>query len=263
MGSGARRLSALALLVLLVPSTGCLGPLVNPIGPNAREREHCAHALPQCSRNHVYVFAIHGTDPFDLANLSGVCDHLRAEGYIKTWYGQCYHAYWFAHEIRRLHQEDPDAHYVLIGFSFGANMARDVANSVAKDGIDIDLLVYMGGNTLKNVPKDRPCNAHRVINILACGCIWNGAVMDNALNIQYDDVYHFGSPAHHVTLQTLDEELERIAARVPVVSPAPIPVNDGPRGRPAMPGVEERDTVDGWDFIWAADAPPTASPHQP
>src|SRR5947209_16960549 len=99
MGTSARRLSALALLVLVVPLSGCFGPVVHPICSDAHQREQHPGALPECCRHHVYVFAIHGVDPFDCANLSGVCAHLREEGYIKTWYGQCYHAWWFAHEI--------------------------------------------------------------------------------------------------------------------------------------------------------------------
>src|SRR5438876_10377468 len=103
--NGARLLSALALAALVVPAGGCLGGLLNPIGPEAREREGRTCPLPQGCRNHVYVFLIHGADPLDFANLSGVRDHLTREGYIKTCYGQMYHTPWFVHEVRRIHKE--------------------------------------------------------------------------------------------------------------------------------------------------------------
>jgi len=229
----------LPTLALLLPTAGCLGGLTNPICKDALQREGHPCGAPQGSRNRVYVFLIHGVDPLDFANLCGVREHLLAEGYVKTYYGQFYCAPWFVHEIRRIHKDDPEARFVLLGFSLGANMARDVAHAVDKDHIPIDLLVYCGGNTLHNVPRDRPCNALRIVNILACGCIWNGDHLDGALNLQYDDVFHFGSPAHPVTLQTLDEQLEQVAARVPLVLPEAGPLPDEPRGRPAFPGVVE------------------------
>jgi hypothetical protein len=226
-----RNLWLTAVVVLTGP--GCLSCL-HPIEPAEKERLACCTSLSSCARNHVYVFFIHGIDPLDIANLSGVRDYVQSLGFIKTYYGQLYHMRFFEKELRRIHGEDPDARFVLIGFSFGANMVRDVAQAVKPDGVFIDLLVYLGGNTLENRPQDRPENAGHIVNILATGYIWNGDHLDGATNLNYDDVWHFGSPSHLQTLHLLAEELAVVAGRVPVVEPV--------ESAPEEPSGE-------WDFL--------------
>ena len=189
--------------------------------------------LPPCSRDHVYIFLIHGLDPLNFANLSGVRDYIQGLGFHKTFYGQLYHAAYFKKEMHHIHETDPDAHFVLIGFSFGANMVRDMALEAKKAGIQIDLLVYLGGNTLDNTPHDRPDNVGMVVNVLATGWIWNGTTFNDAENINLPDVWHFGSPTHRVTLEVLARDLAQVAAGVP----AP----PGPAAEPSMPSASEQE----------------------
>ncbi len=173
------------------------------------------HDVAKCGRDNVYIFIIHGLDPCDLANLNGVRRYINDLGFRKVYYGQLYHAGFFDKELHRIHAERPDARFVLIGFSYGANAVRDIATSAGSEGIPIDLLVYLGGNTLTNTPKDQPENVREIVNVLALGCIWNGAKMDRAQNYDVADVFHFGSPSHPLTLEVLARELAIIAACVP------------------------------------------------
>jgi hypothetical protein len=188
---------------------------VHPIAPPTPEALAPATAVPQESRRHVHVFLVHGVDPLDLANLEGVRKYIQSLGYPQVYCGQAYEVPEFRTTIRRIHKEDPGGRFVLMGFSLGANRARDLANAAGEDHIPIDLLVYAGGNTLKNTPADQPANALRIANILASGCIWNGAHMDRADNISCADVWHFGSPSHPRTLAYLARELAVVAERVP------------------------------------------------
>jgi hypothetical protein len=155
--------------------------------------------------------------------------------------------------VRQIAKEDRDARFVLVGFSFGANMVRNLANAVKEDGAQIDLIVYCGGNTLENNATDRPPHVTHVVNILATGCIWNGTAFDDADNIHYDNVWHFGSPSHPGTLEVLSRELAVVAARVPVVVPyVPPPDDDLPRPRPLaepMPQASASEERDEWDFL--------------
>jgi hypothetical protein len=244
-----RRLVGMVGIPLLVLQSGCLRSF-NPVHAPPPEHTACCAEVPQCARNHVYIFIVHGVDPLDCANLKGLRDYVQSLGFIKTYYGQLYHSSYFAKEIRRIHQEDPDARFVLAGFSFGANSVRDLAHAVEPDGVPIDLLVYLGGNTLKNVPEDRPANATRIINILATGCIWNGDTLDDAVNLNYPDVYHFGSPTHVQTLCLLATELTEVAARVPIVEWQLPPLEEeAPTPRPLAPATTESQTEDEWDFL--------------
>jgi pimeloyl-ACP methyl ester carboxylesterase len=225
-------------------------PFLHSITPPSKEQLAPSACIPQCARNHVHIFFIHGMDPFDWANLAGVRDYVRSLGYIKTHYGQMYHTWEFEHDLSRVHREDPDARFVLIGFSFGANLVRNMANNARDEEIPIDLLIYLGGNTLKDCPEDKPENAGQIVNILATGCIWNGDHLEGAEYLNYGDVWHFGSPSHPKTLDVLAEELAKVAARVPVVLREPPAWRFGeeaPTPRPVVP--KESGKRDEWDFL--------------
>jgi hypothetical protein len=223
---------------------------LNPVHTLPPESTAFCHDLPRCARNHVYVFLVDGMDPLDCANLRGLRDYVQSLGFTKTYYGQLFHKSHFISEICRLHREDPDARFALVGFSFGANAVRDICHAIEPEGVSVDLLLYLGGNTLKNVPVDRPTNAGQIVNILACGCIWNGDTLDGAINLNYDDVYHFGSPTHVKTLTLLAEELAKSACRVPVVQTELPPLEEeAPTPRRVKPETSSRYEPDEWDFL--------------
>jgi hypothetical protein len=251
-GRWARRLSGALVAVALLAGSGCLN-FCHPLPPVTKEQAAESAALPDGCRNHVYVFLIHGLDPLDAANISGLCDYLHALGYLKVYYGQLYHLWYFQRELARVHKEDPDARFVLIGFSFGANMVREVAQEARAEQCVIDLMVYLGGNTLEDVPYDRPDNVLKFVNILAAGCIWNGADMEGAENLHVTDIFHFGSPTHQQTLEVLRRELPLVAARVPLTARAvePFPLDESERGPTPRPVQEPqaRGPRDEWDFL--------------
>ena len=221
-GRWQRTLGLCLMAAVGLAAPGCLG-FLHPVEPLAPETRTACKVYPSCCRDHVYVFLIHGMDPLDYANLEGLRDYIDGLGFHKTYFGQMYHTRKFEKEMRRIHAEDPDSRFVLIGFSFGANMVRYLANSAKGDGIPIDLLVYFGGNTLKNEPYDQPDNAARIVNILASGAIWNGAWMDRAENVHETDVYHFGTPSHPYSVELLTHELAEVASHVAVVEDGPPP----------------------------------------
>lgn len=237
-GRWPRRLGMMCLAALaLATGQGCLS-FVHSLDLPPKEQMVSGESIPAPCRHHVHIFLIHGMDPLDLANLAGLTEYIHQLGYIKTHYGQLYHLWEFKKELRRVHQDDPQARFVLIGFSFGANMVRELANAVKDDGIIIDLLVYLGGNTLENDEQTQPAHVLHVVNILAAGCIWNGTTMDRADNRHFTNVWHFGSPTHPKTRQLLSHELAVVAARVPYVeTPPPYrpELEELPRPRPLRP----------------------------
>jgi hypothetical protein len=243
-------LCGLVVLAAFLPGAGCVS-YCHPVHPPGTQLLEPCLAVPKCGRDHVYVFFIHGLDPLNFANLSGVRDYVQSLGFPKTYYGQLYHAWQFRQDVRRIHYEDADAHFVLVGFSYGANAVRSLANAVKDDGIVIDLLVYLGGNTLENTQEDQPENALRIVNILASGCIWNGAQMDRAENISVPDVWHFGSPTHPRTLELLARNLADVAGAVPVPAPTEpdrMPLEEeAPTPRPVTPQTTQKPSA--WDFL--------------
>jgi hypothetical protein len=239
------------LALLLAACSGCLS-FVHPITPPSAELLAPSAAVPAECRRHVYIFLVHGMDPLDLANLSGMQKWINSLGYSQVYYGQLYHLWEFEHTLVRIHKEDPAARFVLLGFSFGANMVRTIANVAGKNNITIDLLVYTGGNTLENTVKDQPPNVLHIANILASGCIWNGSRMDRADNINYDDVWHFGSPSHKRTRDYVSRELAVVAQRVPPATPPVIvapPVQENSTLVPQPATSAKVDLPPEWSFL--------------
>src|SRR6516164_3293218 len=107
------------LLAAALANAGCLSCL-HPMPAPPVEEVHACDTCPPCCRNHVYVFFLNGFDLFDSANLSGLRKYVQQLGFIKTYDGQFYHASAFAVEMRRLHNEDPQAHFVVVGYGYGA-----------------------------------------------------------------------------------------------------------------------------------------------
>jgi hypothetical protein len=239
------------LTMSLIGSAGCLG-FVHSVPPPPTEQAESALSLFKASRDHVYVMFVNGLDPVNYGNLLGLRDYVTALGFHKTYYGQIYHLWYFEQEIRRVHEADRDARFVLVGFSLGVNVIDAVAKGVKDDGIPIDLLVFLSGNhPVMHMPKDRPENVGRIVNILASGLLKSRGERDWAENVRLKDTRHFDSPTHQETLDTLARELTMLAASVPVVQPEetmPPALEETPTPRPLqLPRAAAR--KDAWDFL--------------
>jgi hypothetical protein len=247
--TGRRRLlHFLFFVIALLAGPGCLSYL-HPIEPMQNPAQAFCLEIPRCCRDHVYVICVNGLDPLDYSNQSGLRDYIHELGFNKLYNGEMYHTWYFEKEIERVHQEDPEARFVLIGFSWGANCARAIAHDAGEKNIPIDLLVYLGANTFDNEPRSQPENAARILNILAEGLIWNGDMLDRAENLQVKGVWHFGSPTHPKTLELLESELTQVASRVTVVETVEKP---NPRDAEPMPRImppAARGPADEWDFL--------------
>jgi hypothetical protein len=212
------------LLAGLVGTSGCLG-FLHPVEaiPHAEAAPECRQ-LPESCRDHVYIFLMNGLDPVNYGNLTGLRDYIKEQGFGKVYYGQLYHSRRFTGEIRKIAHEDPQAHFVLVGFSLGSNAVHEIAQAVKPEGIHIDLLVFLSSNhPLMIMSQQPPANVGRAVNILTDGVMgWMGELA-YAKNVHLTHTLHFGSPTHPTTLHTLAGELRAVAVRVALEQPPEIP----------------------------------------
>jgi hypothetical protein len=236
----------MVVFAALTGLAGCFSCL-NPIDPPTKEQLHLSCSLPECSRNKVYIILAHGHDILDCANLEGVEDHVRKLGFIKTYFGPWYETKYFAQEMRRLHKEDGERRFVLLGYGKGCTTVRDLAVAVQGDHIGIDLLIYLSGCPKDEGAKGRPDNVEKVINIQStCGV--EAGTPEHRQDILYPEVGTTAAPTHPYTLDLLAHELTAVACRVPIIERLPPP---DPFPTPTPHPVKE--TLDGprddWDFL--------------
>lgn len=248
-------LARLVVAAGLVTAPGCLCYLHTPPPPNHPCAAPCA-GIPKPARDKVHIVLVYGADPFDCANLYGVREFIHHLGFLKVYSGSPLRTGWFASEMRRVFHEEPDARFVLIGYGAGAGSAESLARDVAPDGIVIDTLVYLSGC---GVAGEQPENVLRVVSI--SGGEKSGHDLPSSADERcITDAGHFSTPTHPEALHTLAEELQAVAARVPVVLPPEPPplIETAPTPRPVSPPAETAPMPrplpteaqrDEWDFL--------------
>jgi hypothetical protein len=213
----------MVVTALLLPAAGCL-TFVHPIDQTTVPTCQTCQTVPDDCKEHVYIFLMHGLDPFDCCNLSGVHKYLVEMGFKNTYYGQ----FWsgctsFEDKIKEIDHCDPEARIVVVGFSLGATMARILCQTLLEHTVTVHLLVYLDGKGL----CDLHCKAERkkpkIINVVAPSLVWSAPHFDYAENIDIKGVWHFGSGTHPETLDALCRELNMLAASVVPLPSEPVP----------------------------------------
>jgi hypothetical protein len=185
--------------------------------------------------DHVYIFAINGLDPLCIGNFNGLCACLKEHGYANTFFAQLYTGTETADRIRAIRAFDSRARIVLMGYSLGCNRVRSVAHRLAENGIQVDLLIYMFGDTLFDSPRNSPDNVCRILNLGCHGMLltggdlfMNGPTLPGARNCRINAL-HLCGPSRLETVSLILEELSTLSS-APARPTAPLPQNNGAVG---------------------------------
>lgn len=156
-----------------------------------------------------YVYVLDGLDPLGLAGTRGLADQIRAGGYPNTKFGGWLKAAQFEREIRAIHQRDPSAQFVLIGYSAGAYSVRNTVNRLVRDGVPVSMVGYVGGDFLRDTSYSRPAGV-QVVNVTGDGylltgrnLLFNGTDLNGAENLRLRGTRHFDLPKQSATASTL------------------------------------------------------------
>lgn len=197
------------------PGTGL--SFVHPVRAPRDCSERC-RALPEDRKDHTYVFAVNGLDPLCLGNLNGLCDHVRGLGFRHVYFGQFWDTRRIEDEVVRVRASDPAARVVLLGYSNGANDVRAMCHSLGRKDVRVDLLVYLGGDRVLNVPESRPGNAGKILNITGHGfaltggnLFVNGDEIAGATNIRLKE-RHILLPSRPAAVEAFLTELHAVAS---------------------------------------------------
>lgn len=232
----AKKLAILAALALLGSGVGCLHTCPSNTHDCLRPVEEVPVIAP--ARAKVYVFLMNGYDLFDVGHLHELeCTLVRA-GFPKVYYAQRFDGEWYYKELHRLHREDPDNRFVLVGMGTAAEQMQELAARVTACGIPLDHVVFLDpvggeGDLTEEVPYPSTVIRSR---------IWPGSphlITPEAVKIR--DTGHLTLPNHLGTTNELIGILTQSALRVPIVrKPIDcIPLTDEPKPipRPTEPKI--------------------------
>src|SRR5690242_441925 len=83
--------------------------------------------LSECQRNQVYLFAVGGMNPAAVLALDDLRLKLNEKGFAKVATAQTIQTGWMAAEMRRVHADNPDAVFVLLGAESGGTSTAKLA----------------------------------------------------------------------------------------------------------------------------------------
>ncbi len=233
----------------VVGASGCLG-LAKKVGSPPLEIAEVCASLPAEARGKVYLFLINGLDPFQAGDLEGVRNYVHQLGFRKTYLGQMYHQGYFGREMLRLHAEDPDARFIVVGFDRGAETARALAEQMSRSEVPIDALLLLSPNGLEGFTVQAG-QIPRIVSIAPDDPNRDVPLPPFAESIRLQELSPTQIPGHSVTLDLLTRALTESASRVPVAAPLDRPfrpyLEPAPTPRPVVVKNEERQ--DEWDFL--------------
>ena len=184
---------------------------------------------PVAAVHPVHVFLIHGLDPLDLGGLEDLRCFLARQPVASV----SLYQFFQPGAVRRgiLHQRasDPTCRIAVIGFSAGALTARRLVSTLhEEDGLDVDLLVYLGGGFIDDSDCSRPDYVPEVVHILADTFLFRGGPITGAENYRILGIGHFDSPLHPLTLSVLSDHLRRLWRPAAPLQPAKLPSAPAP-----------------------------------
>gem|GEM_PF-1017315 len=250
-GQTCRSMLLLSGCMFVLP--GCMHVFNSVPSPLPDSVRACAD-IPAISRQNVCVIMVNGADPLCCGNLSGVRDHLKELGFVRTYFAQFYHESCLWRELRDSHACNPNLKFVIVGFEYGAGPARSLAMRASDAGIPIDLLVLIEPKGLRNIavnPVD--FTRHRNVTITCARHSLDQSDLDNSEIITVPCMSRYGVPTHPTTLDLLAGELKTLAMAVPIVEPVVVPfpsMLDDP-APPPRPVTKKNDDAgsDEWDFL--------------
>jgi hypothetical protein len=222
---GWRRLLTGTLALLALYSGGGCMSFGRPVAPPRPEVCACCQTTPACCRECVHIYMINGLTiiPHVYGSLNGIEGYIESLGFCKPHTATHYWQWQFEKEIRRVHQQDPGAHFVLVGYSMGGGVVHAMAQNLAADGVRIDLVFYIDPQSVTEDLTAHPRTTLRVVNVTSDGPLLRGLPLDGACNEHVSGVWHLGVPRDARTLEFLARELAAVATALPPPEPACAP----------------------------------------
>jgi hypothetical protein len=185
---------------------------------------------PACTPEQLHIFIIHGWDPLDLAQLKKMTCCIREWGFPNVCLKKCHERKSLVADVAAIRAGNPCAQFAFIGYSAGANVARDAAIELHENcGIDVRLVVFLSGNLLGWGKSNSLPFVERVIHVRSWDdCLLAPKICRAEMHTVYRS-WHYSAPHHPTTVCVIQEALSCFCQTVTVQGP-PVIVTPGPQG---------------------------------
>ena len=116
------RLPLPLLFLGLILASGCATSRHTAFAESLKPVEQVRVLAP--ARAKVYAFLMNGADILELYGFYELPQELTCAGFPKVYYAQRSDREWFRKELHRLHRDDPDARFLLVGFGSAADQIQ-------------------------------------------------------------------------------------------------------------------------------------------
>lgn len=163
--------------------------------------------VPLCDRREVYLVMVNGLTPACPAGLDGLRRQLADRGFTKVYSGELCHVWWLWQEVKRLHEEEPSARFVVLGYDFGCGPAASLVQDAIEKQMPVDGLVL-----LNPVGASADCGCRVPTIVIRSGT--EAPPLPQAECVCVPESSHFTLPSKPQTVEVVYGLLKDSAARV-------------------------------------------------
>ena len=230
----------LGVLAILGNASGCITAGYDG-AKLAREAGPACH-VPVENRNEVYLFVLGGNNPREVMALDKFRQGINAGGFAKVATGPSVYSAWMSGEIKRIHNEDPHAVFVIAGLDSSAALAVRLCEKAVDSGIPVEGMVIVDA-------ADKTPKPMRRVRTLIVGTS-TAHLADPSVSSLVLAPGQLGLPAEQRTISEVVELLNEIAIQIPQ-----LPSNETsternyPLARDVQISLEPRMSSE-WDFLF-------------
>lgn len=197
--------------------------------------------LPECQRNQMYIFAVGGLNPAGAMALDSLRLKLNEQGFAKVASGQTIHTWWMTREMRRIHAEEPEAVFVIVGAESGGSSAAKLAEKALTEGLPVGAVVLLDAEG--RTPASPP--GVRTLTVGGFG----GATTAGTESVVVPDVGRYGLLTDPRTIEAVARVLNEVAATIPLPATQVVAEWSYPHA-PEMRPLVEMNTNPEWAFLF-------------
>ncbi len=207
--------------------------LAEQAGPNCE--------VPTAQRNQVYVFAVSSLNPASVLALDKFREEVNKQGFAKVASGQIIHTSWMASEMQRIHKEQPDAVFVIVGTDSGGTTAVTLAEKVQAVGVPVTAFVLIDAEGKTPLPN------------LGMRTLWVGGyglgIVAGVESVTVADAGRYTLASNSETVSAVAKLLNEIAVATPQPVVEEVAAFSYPHAPPARPIVEVGRDLE-WNFLF-------------